>query len=197
MKWTSAPLKAGFLTCALTSALLLVAGSVAAQSSQDDQDSSVGALELPQSITLMGKADPNLRKATAIVNGEVITQTDIDQRLALVILANSGKVSDEERERLRLQVLRNLIDETLQIQEAAAKKITVDPPSWTRISRASPPISNIRRLASPPICARRAPHPPASSARSRARSPGAACSAAKCSRSSTSRTMKSRRRWTG
>ena len=123
LKWTSAPLTAGFLTCAM----LLVAGSVAAQPTREELESSVGALELPQSIALMGKADPNLRKATAIVNGEVITQTDIDQRLALVILANSGKVSDEERDRLRLQVLRNLIDETLQIQEAAAKKITVDP----------------------------------------------------------------------
>ncbi len=32
----------------------------------------------------MSKADPNVRKATAIVNGEVITETDVDQRLALV-----------------------------------------------------------------------------------------------------------------
>ncbi len=128
LKWTSAALMAGFLPFAL----LLAPGQVSAQQgsaqqSEDDQESSVGALELPQSITLMGKADPNIRKATAIVNGEVITQTDVDQRLALVILANSGKVSDEERDRLRLQVLRNLIDETLQIQEATAKKVTVDP----------------------------------------------------------------------
>src|SRR6478752_860207 len=106
LKSTSARLMAGLLPCAL----LVVAGSVAAQPSEDEAASTVGALELPQSITLMGKADPNVRKATAIVNGEVLTQTDVDQRLALVILANSGKVSDEERERLRLQVFRNLID---------------------------------------------------------------------------------------
>src|SRR3546814_14904028 len=34
--------------------------------------------------------------------------------------------SDLEKERLRLQVLRNLIDETLQIQEAKANDIVVD-----------------------------------------------------------------------
>src|SRR5690606_34935121 len=64
-------------------------------------------------------------KATAIVNGRIITGTDVDQRLALIITANGGKVSDEEKERLRVQVLRNLIDETLQIQEAAANDIRV------------------------------------------------------------------------
>jgi peptidyl-prolyl cis-trans isomerase SurA len=123
LKSTSARLLAGLLPCAL----LAIAGSVAAQPSEEEAASAVGALVLPQSMTLMGKADPNVRKATAIVNGEVLTQTDVDQRLALVILANSGKVSDEERERLRLQVFRNLIDETLQIQEARAKKIEVSP----------------------------------------------------------------------
>src|SRR3546814_15378946 len=62
-------------------------------------------------VTIFGKSDPNVRKATAIVNGRIITGTDVDQRLALIITANGGKVSDEEKERLRVQVLRNLIDE--------------------------------------------------------------------------------------
>ncbi|HTN15066.1 MAG TPA: peptidylprolyl isomerase, partial [Sphingomonadaceae bacterium] len=35
---------------------------------------------LPSSIVMLGKEDPNLRKATAVVNGFVITGTDIDQR---------------------------------------------------------------------------------------------------------------------
>ncbi|MBO9575526.1 MAG: peptidylprolyl isomerase [Sphingobium sp.] len=120
LKWTSAPLLAGFLPCAL-----LLASAVSAQG-DDEGASSIGALELPQSITLLGKTDPNVRKATAIVNGEVITATDVEHRLALVELANNTKASPEEKERLRLQVLRNLIDETLQIQEARSKKIEVD-----------------------------------------------------------------------
>ena len=85
------------------------------------------ALDIPEDVTLFANRDPNVRRATALVNGEVITQTDVEQRLALVVLANSGRVSDEEKDRLRLQVLRNLIDETLQIQEAAAKDIRISP----------------------------------------------------------------------
>ena len=87
--------------------------------------SNASALDIPESVVLFGERDPNVRTATALVNGEVITQTDVEQRLALVVLANGGSVSAEEKDRLRLQVLRNLIDETLQIQEAAAKDIRV------------------------------------------------------------------------
>lgn len=82
-------------------------------------------LGLPSVLTPFGKSDPNVRKATAIINGEIVTGTDIDQRLALIAIANGGKLADEERERLRLQIVRNLIDETLQIQEAKANEITI------------------------------------------------------------------------
>ena len=71
---------------------------------------------------MFGNALPSVIKATAIVNGEVITQTDIDQRLALLAIANGGTIPADEVERLRQQVLRNLIDETLQIQAAKAEK---------------------------------------------------------------------------
>jgi peptidyl-prolyl cis-trans isomerase SurA len=104
----------------LASGLLAVAA--AAQNAPETSDS---GLNLPKDLTTFGKVDPHLRKATAIINGTIITGTDIDQRLALVILANGGKIADEERERLRLQVLRNIIDETLQIQEAKAHDIEV------------------------------------------------------------------------
>jgi peptidyl-prolyl cis-trans isomerase SurA len=59
------------------------------------------------------------------VNGDVITQTDIDQRLALLAIANGGQIPTDEVQRLREQVLRNLIDETLQIQAAKTEKIDV------------------------------------------------------------------------
>ncbi|MET0364220.1 MAG: peptidylprolyl isomerase [Sphingobium sp.] len=99
--------------------------AVRAQSVPDEPNSS--QLDIPKDLTVFGKNDPNLRTATAIINGQVITGTDVDQRLALVILANGGKVEAEERDRLRLQVLRNIIDETLQIQEAAANDIRISP----------------------------------------------------------------------
>lgn len=78
---------------------------------------------LPEDITLFGKADPDKRTATAIVNGFVITGTDIDQRVALVTSASEAPISEEEMLRLRVQVLRNLIDETLRIQAAEADEV--------------------------------------------------------------------------
>jgi len=88
---------------------------------------STSALRLPENPQVFGTAMPSVVKATAIINGEVITQTDIDQRLALLALANGGSIPADEVDRLRQQVLRNLIDETLQIQAAKAEKITIKP----------------------------------------------------------------------
>ncbi|MFN3470153.1 MAG: peptidylprolyl isomerase [Novosphingobium sp.] len=82
-----------------------------------------GQLNIPENPVMFGKNDPNVRRATAIINGEIVTGTDVEQRLALIVSANAGKIDDEEKERLRMQVLRNLIDETLQIQEAKASDV--------------------------------------------------------------------------
>ncbi|TNE56017.1 MAG: peptidylprolyl isomerase [Sphingomonadales bacterium] len=80
---------------------------------------------MPANISLLAEPDSNVRTATAIVNGHVITGTDVEQRVALVTSASSNTISEEELRRLRMQVLRNLIDETLQIQAADAQEITV------------------------------------------------------------------------
>jgi peptidyl-prolyl cis-trans isomerase SurA len=117
----------GMARIGLMMAGALVAMTATAQTVDDSGDTPVAALNLPNDLTIFGKAEPNVRKATAIVNGTILTETDVDQRLALVLAANGGKIEDEERERLRLQVLRNLIDETLQIQEAKANEITIQP----------------------------------------------------------------------
>lgn len=85
-----------------------------------------GALAIPADITLFGKNDPNVRRATAVVNGDIITGTDVDQRLALIVAASENKLSAEEVQRVRMQVLRNLIDETLQIQAAKTADITIE-----------------------------------------------------------------------
>ena len=112
---------------AATAALVLLATSSAARAqTAANEPAQEGGLNLPDGLTMYGDTDPNVRRATAIVNGEIITGTDVDQRLALILAANQSKVSDEERARLRLQVLRNLIDETLQIQEAKANEITIE-----------------------------------------------------------------------
>ena len=92
-----------------------------------NEPSSTSALRLPENPQLFGTAMPSVVKATAIVNGEIITQSDIDQRLALLAIANGGQLPADEIDRLRQQVLRNLIDETLQIQAARAAEITIKP----------------------------------------------------------------------
>ena len=113
-----------------TAALVLATASAAVaqqsdQSADAAQPDSTSALRLPQNPQVFGTAMPSIVKATAIVNGDVVTQTDVDQRLALLEIANGGKIPAEELDRLRQQVLRNLIDETLQIQAAKTERITI------------------------------------------------------------------------
>jgi peptidyl-prolyl cis-trans isomerase SurA len=98
-----------------------------AQTGGQGQTAGQGGLSIPQNPQFFGNEDPNVRKATAIVNGTVITATDVDHRIGMVLLANPGQqVPPEELQRLRAQVLRNLVDETLQIQAAEAEEIKVE-----------------------------------------------------------------------
>ena len=113
-------------------ALGLASGAVAQETAQPPQSeqqpsavNSTQSLRLPQNPQVFGPAMPSIVKATAIVNGNVITQTDIDQRLAFMAIANGGQIPADEVQRLREQVLRNLIDELLQIQAAKTEKIDV------------------------------------------------------------------------
>lgn len=101
--------------------------AAAAQDAQPAEQASVGnGLNLPGNIAVLGQNDPNTRKPTAVVNGQIVTGTDVDQRVALVVAASRSEIAADELQRLRTQVLRNLIDETLQIQEARAQEITIN-----------------------------------------------------------------------
>lgn len=104
---------------------MTIAYPLLAQTVRDEAPLPAANLNLPTTLTTFGKVDPSIRKPTAIVNGEIITGTDVDHRLGLIMIANNGKIGAEERERLRVQVFRNLIDEILQIQEAKANKIDI------------------------------------------------------------------------
>ena len=109
-------------------ALLAASGAVAQDSGQADNPPSANStesLKLPENPQLFGKAMPSVVKATAIVNGDVITQTDVQQRLALLAIANGGQIPPDQLQPLSEQVLRNLIDETLEIQAAKQEKIDV------------------------------------------------------------------------
>ena len=111
------------LLCGLAAVSLI--GAPVAVSAQAAGANAATGLDLPAKVEILGKSNPNVRKPTAVVNGQIITGTDVDQRVALLIAAAKGPVPAEEMERLRTQVLRNLIDETLQIQEARAQEIEV------------------------------------------------------------------------
>jgi len=123
------PVKHGLLT--ICAALGVAVTPVSAQdteqtAAQEAMANTATQLGLPADFVLFGQHDPNIRKPTAIVNGEIITQTDVDHRLNLFLAANSAaQISDDERQRLRMQVVRNLIDEMLQIQEARANDIQI------------------------------------------------------------------------
>ncbi len=106
-------------------ALGAVLAAGAAAQTVPDQNLPENNLNIPANLQVYGKRDPNIRKATAIVNDAVITGTDVDHRMALIISANQLKLSPQELEALRVQVTSQLIDETLQIQEAKAADITV------------------------------------------------------------------------
>ena len=111
-----------------SAALLLVGSFAAVAVAQTGGVQSSTGLDLPSNPKFIGSGDPNVRTATAIVNGDVITRTDVDQRMALILLANRGaNIPPEEMQRLRDQVLRNLVDETLQIQAAKAADIKIEP----------------------------------------------------------------------
>ena len=107
--------------------LLAVASASSAQDSDQNvtPPSSNDALQLPENAQVFGTAIPSVVKATAIVNGDVITQTDVDQRLALFALAQQTAIPADQLDALRQQVLRNIIDETLEIQAAKTEKIDI------------------------------------------------------------------------
>lgn len=115
-------LLASLATAALVAGPIAVQAQDAANSPQD----AANPLGIPADVSILRQNDPNSRKPTAVVNGAVITGTDVDHRVALVASASNAELPPEELNRLRMQVLRNLIDETLQIQEASAQEIEYD-----------------------------------------------------------------------
>ncbi len=66
-----------------------------------------------------------VQRIAAIVNDEIISQYDLDSRLRMVMVSSRIPDSPEMRRRLTPQVLRSLIDELLQLQEAKRRNIAV------------------------------------------------------------------------
>jgi len=67
----------------------------------------------------------SVQRIAAIVNDELITAYDLESRMKLVILSTRLPNTVEVRRRISSQVLRTLIDERLQMQEAKRRNISV------------------------------------------------------------------------
>ena len=104
----------------------VAAPPVAPAATAPTEANGAAALRLPANPIVFGNAMPSVVKATAIVNGEIITQSDIQQRLALLAIANGGQIPADQIDALRQQVLTNLIDETLEIQAATSEEIKIE-----------------------------------------------------------------------
>jgi peptidyl-prolyl cis-trans isomerase SurA len=66
------------------------------------------------------------QRIAAVVNDDVITVRDLNERLQLVMLTSGIRDSEQARSRLAPQVLRGLVEETLQLQEAKRLNLEVD-----------------------------------------------------------------------
>ncbi len=88
----------------------LAAGTAAAQETR----------RIPPSPTAQ-----DVQRVAAVVNDEVISLRDLENRMKLALLSSNLPDSVEARSRLLPQVLRRLIDEHLELQEAARLKLSV------------------------------------------------------------------------
>jgi peptidyl-prolyl cis-trans isomerase SurA len=90
----------------------------------------VWLLALWSFLALLGAAGPaaaqSEQRIVAVVNDEVISARDLSDRLQLVVLTSGIPDSEQSRARLAPQVLRSLIEERLQMQEAQRLDLTVE-----------------------------------------------------------------------
>lgn len=74
----------------------------------------------------------NAEGVAAIVNDHVISTFDVRQRASLLLVSAGIERTPEMEQRARQQALRDLVDERLQMEEAAHFEITVTPDSVNR-----------------------------------------------------------------
>ncbi len=85
-------------------------------------------LGLPLTVAVSGAAPAaaqDILRAAAVINDEVISVLDLDMRLRLAVMATGQTDSAQLRKRMTPQIIRALIDERLQSQEAKRLGITV------------------------------------------------------------------------
>ena len=67
----------------------------------------------------------SVERIAAIVNDDVVSMFDLRARIQLVIASSGIRPSRQTNQRLKQQILRALIDEKLQLQEAKKRNISI------------------------------------------------------------------------
>jgi peptidyl-prolyl cis-trans isomerase SurA len=79
-----------------------------------------------------GQGGGQTLRIVAVVNDDIVTEFDVAMRMQLIIRSSGLPDTMETRNRLASQVLRQLIDERLQMQEAARRGVQVTPDEMAR-----------------------------------------------------------------
>jgi peptidyl-prolyl cis-trans isomerase SurA len=77
-------------------------------------------------LTLTVSAQAQVTRIIAVVNTDIVTAGDIDARMNLIMRTSGIPDTPQNRQQLTRRVLQTLIDEKLEMQEAARFKISVD-----------------------------------------------------------------------
>jgi peptidyl-prolyl cis-trans isomerase SurA len=86
---------------------------------------SLGTLGIAACLTGAAPACAQQASIAAVVNGQVITNDDVAARAKLLALSSGMSPTPESLARLQPQITRELIDQTLQLQEINKRNVTV------------------------------------------------------------------------
>lgn len=73
-----------------------------------------------------GRAEDDIQRIVAVVNDEIVSEYDVNQRLGLIIATTGRLDSEEQYQQMRKQVVGSLVDEKLQYQEAREHELSID-----------------------------------------------------------------------
>lgn len=115
-------LRPGFSSWGLTGALVMLLAMPTAVSAAESaaKKPAAPAKAAPTEEKLSGGS-----KIAAVVNGDVISEADIGNRARLFAISTGLPLSGDVIDRLRPQILRQLIDERLRVQEAQRRRIVI------------------------------------------------------------------------
>lgn len=86
----------------------------------------VTLLTTPLFLAPESRAEDDVQRIVAVVNDQIVSEYDVNQRLGLIIATTGRLDSEEQYQQMRKQVVGSLVDEQLQFQEAHEHELTYD-----------------------------------------------------------------------